>query len=342
VPFLSGGSWDVRTLGCGVRRIRFAPSDQAPLQGSRSVSVVIPTYNRNTALLRTLDALTVQSAPPLEVIVVDDGSTDGTAGAVEQWLARRRGGPEVRLLAQDNAGPGAARNRGVAEARGDLVLFLGDDTTPAADLVAEHLRAHRELGEAVAVVGYTAWDRSLMKVTPFLEHVNLNGEQFAYGLFADGDDLPYTCLYTSNLSLPRALLGERPFDPQFTRAAWEDAELGYRLSLRGLRILYRAGARTSHCHPMTMAGFLRRQRIVGAAVTTLYRLHPELVGDSRLLPPRPPRWFGAARLVLPLVGPLLSVWDGLGLALPARVYKGAIVTAYYAGSRRGQGESSSP
>jgi len=342
VPFLSGGSWDVRTLGGGVRRISFAPSDQAPLRAPRSVSVVIPTYNRTTALLRTLDALTVQSAPPLEVIVVDDGSTDGTAGAVGQWLARRRGGPEFRLLAQVNAGPGAARNRGVAEVRGDLVLFLGDDTTPAADLVAEHLRAHRELGEAVAVVGYTAWDRSLMNVTPFLEHVNLNGEQFAYGLFADGDDLPFTCLYTSNLSVPRALLGEQPFDPMFTRAAWEDAELGYRLSLRGLRIVYRATARTTHCHPMTMAGFLRRQRIVGAAVATLYRLHPELVGDSRLLAPRPPRWFGAARLVLPLAVPLLSAWDGLGLALPARVYRGAIVTAYYTGSRRGQGESSSP
>jgi GT2 family glycosyltransferase len=342
VPFLDGGPWDVRTLGCGVRVIRFVPGDPTPQRAPRTVSVVIPTYNRCKPLLRTLDALMAQSVAPLEIVVVDDGSTDGSATAVERWSAGRAGAPEIRLLRQDNAGPGAARNRGVADARGDLVLFLGDDTTPAGDLVAEHLRAHRELGEPAAVVGYTAWDRALMKVTPFLEHVNLNGEQFAYGLFADGDDLPYTCLYTSNLSVPRALLGERPFDPAFRRAAWEDAELGYRLSLQGLRIVYRSAAHTSHCHPMTMTGFLRRQRIVGEAVATLYRLHPELLDDSRLLPPRPPRWFGLARLLLPLVGPLLSASDGLGLRLPAKAYRVAIVTAYYLGRRRSRREKQAP
>jgi GT2 family glycosyltransferase len=336
VPFLSGGSWDLRTIGCGVRRLGFIPAGTAPRPASAQVSVVIPTYNRSTALLQTLDALAAQTAPPLEVIVVDDGSTDGTDAAVERWLVRHANGPGVRFVHQSNAGPGAARNRGVALARGDLVLFLGDDTVPAVDLVAEHLRAHREAGEPVAVVGYTEWDRGRMKVTRFLDHVNLNGEQFAYGLFADGDDLPFTCLYTSNLSLRRALLGERPFDPKFTRAAWEDAELGYRLSLQGMRIVYRATARTSHWHPMTMAGFLRRQRVVGEAVETLYRLHPELLGDSRLLPPLPPRWFRLARPTLPLVAPLLSAWDALGLPLPAKAYRVAIITAYYDGRLRGQ------
>lgn len=338
VPFSSGGPWDVRTLGCGVRRMNFVTGGATPPPAPGQVSVVIPTYNRSTALLRTLDALAAQSVPPLEVIIVDDGSNDGTAAAVEQWLARRDCRATVQLVCQSNAGPGAARNRGLAAARGDLVLFLGDDTTPAVDLLAQHLRAHWELGEPVAVVGYTEWDRARMKVTRFLEHVNLNGEQFAYGLFADGDDLPYTCLYTSNLSVPRALLGEQPFDPAFRRAAWEDAELGYRLSLRGLRIVYRAAARTSHCHPMTMVGFLRRQRVVGEAVETLYRLHPELLGDSRLLPPLPPRWFRAARVVLPLAVPLLSAWDAIGLPLPEKIYRATIVTAYYDGRQRGQAQ----
>lgn len=86
-----------------------------------SVSCVIPVYNGERYLAEAVDSALSQSQPPLEIIVVDDGSTDTT-----EQVARRFGDPVV-YLHQDNAGAPAARNRGVAAARGDLVAFLDSD-----------------------------------------------------------------------------------------------------------------------------------------------------------------------------------------------------------------------
>src|SRR5579872_1526645 len=85
------------------------------------VSVVIPAYNAAGFIGRALESVRAQSVAPIETIVVDDGSTDGTAEVVE------RGWPSVRVLRQANAGPGAARNHGVREAAGDWIGLLDAD-----------------------------------------------------------------------------------------------------------------------------------------------------------------------------------------------------------------------
>src|SRR5215467_6944013 len=104
------------------------------------VSVVIPTHNRLEVLAEVLSALVRQEgAPPFEVVIVDDGSTDGTA----DWLRHRSFGLPLRVLVQDNRGPAAARNTGVAVAAGRWVAFLGDDTVPAVGWLAAHRNAHR-------------------------------------------------------------------------------------------------------------------------------------------------------------------------------------------------------
>jgi glycosyltransferase involved in cell wall biosynthesis len=84
-------------------------------------SVVIPTYNRANLLARTLESVWRQRFTDYEVIVVDDGSTDGTQ-AYLQGL-----GNKVRAIRQANSGPGASRNIGVKEARGDYVALLDSD-----------------------------------------------------------------------------------------------------------------------------------------------------------------------------------------------------------------------
>lgn len=85
-----------------------------------AVSVVIPAYNAERFLRATLESLRAQTFRDFQTIVVDDGSTDNTSGAVREY-------PEVHLVTQANAGVAAARNRGVRETRSDWVAFLDAD-----------------------------------------------------------------------------------------------------------------------------------------------------------------------------------------------------------------------
>lgn len=89
------------------------------------VSVIVPVYNGERYLAETLDCIRAQTYRSLDVIVVDDGSTDGSAAVAERYT------PFVRLFRQDHAGVGAAQNRGLASAQGELLSFLdADDLWP--------------------------------------------------------------------------------------------------------------------------------------------------------------------------------------------------------------------
>ena len=91
------------------------PPEQNPL-----ISVVIPTFNAARFLPEAIASIRDQLYEPLEIIVVDDGSTDETKCVAQQW-------PDVRFLHQPNLGPSAARNAGIQAARGDLLAFLDAD-----------------------------------------------------------------------------------------------------------------------------------------------------------------------------------------------------------------------
>ncbi len=338
VPHGAIGNWDFRHLGAAVRSIRFVdgpgPAEkEAPGKVPSRVSVVIPTFNRWEVLRETLDALRAQTHRDLEVVVVDDGSTDGTT---ERLLEYRDAHPELSLLPlhQTNQKQGKARNLGVTRATGDLVLFLGDDTIPDPRCVEEHVAAHRQEGAPCAVIGFTDWHRERMRVTPFLEFVNGRGAQFSFDLLADGREAPFTNLYTSNVSLPRDVAAANPFDGAFTSYGWEDIELGYRLSRQGIPIVYRKAASTRHVHPQTLGGFLRRQRHVGGAIGVLYRLQPELAGNP-FLPSESPRWrFRKLGPLYSALGPVAAACDRAGIPLPGRLYDDLLNHAFYQGARR--------
>jgi len=237
------------------------------------LTVVVPTYNRTDLLARCLRGLLDQSAAPgdYEIVVVDDGSTEDTATVV-----RAVGAPEDRLrfLRQENKGPAAARNLGVQNARGDIVLFTGDDCLPDKRLVEEHLRAHDEAGD-IGVVGLVTWHPEA-EITPFMAFLE-SGPQFGFGKIADPNDVSIWHFYTANCSIRRHRLDEvGGFDEDFKHAAFEDMELAYRMKQRGLRIVYRPSARTYHYHPTTFEQHLARQRVVGMSAALFYRKHPEL------------------------------------------------------------------
>ena len=103
------------------------------------ISVIIPAYNAARFIALAIDSVLAQPHRPMEILVIDDGSTDRTAEIADRY------GPPVRCLRQANAGPPAARNRGLAEARGELIAFLDADDVFEPDclrLQCEKLAAH--------------------------------------------------------------------------------------------------------------------------------------------------------------------------------------------------------
>jgi glycosyltransferase involved in cell wall biosynthesis len=110
---------------------------------SASITIVIPAYQAEGFLTRALDSVTNQSDTDWELIVVDDGSQDGTLALAQTYAARDPA--RIRVLAQPNAGPAVARNRGMAEAQGEYVLFLDADDAlmpDALERLREDLQTH--------------------------------------------------------------------------------------------------------------------------------------------------------------------------------------------------------
>lgn len=108
------------------------------------VSVIIPTYNRAETVRRSIDSALAQSYRPLEVIVVDDGSTDATRGVLEAY------GDRIRPVYQANGGPSVARNTGAAGAQGEFIAFLDSDDTWKPEKIARQVALMQAGGEKIS------------------------------------------------------------------------------------------------------------------------------------------------------------------------------------------------
>ena len=115
------------------------------------ISVVIPLYNKETSIAQSLKSVLSQEYDDFEVVIVDDGSTDGSVGVVEAMNDRR-----IRLIKQENGGPSKARNTGVKNAKGEWIYFIDadDELLPGAlEFFAQNIEKHKNvdifLGEAI-------------------------------------------------------------------------------------------------------------------------------------------------------------------------------------------------
>ena len=115
-------------------------------------SIVVPIYNAETTLTRCLSAIAAQTHRDLEVILVDDGSADGSGAICCQWAERD---PRFRVLRQENRGPGGARNAGMDAATGDVIFFFDSDDEAQPHLVEKTLLRFRETGAQVVLYGCT-------------------------------------------------------------------------------------------------------------------------------------------------------------------------------------------
>ena len=116
------------------------------------VSIIIPVYNGETYIAEAVESALVQDYPSKEVIVVNDGSTDGTMEVLRQF------GGSIRVVDQANGGPPRARNAGLAAARGEYVAFLdADDVWLQGKLAAQvaHMEGHPDVG--TCYITWTVW-----------------------------------------------------------------------------------------------------------------------------------------------------------------------------------------
>lgn len=113
------------------------------------VSIVIPLYNKAAYVRRALDSIAAQTFADFELIVVDDGSTDEGARLVTDY-----GDARFKLISQSNAGPGAARNTGIAHSEGEFIAFLDADDEWLPTYLEESVRKLEEFGPEVATISH--------------------------------------------------------------------------------------------------------------------------------------------------------------------------------------------
>jgi peptidoglycan/xylan/chitin deacetylase (PgdA/CDA1 family)/GT2 family glycosyltransferase len=237
------------------------------------LSVIIPTHNRVERLRRCLAALSrqTQAATDFDVIVVDDGSTDGTA----ELLAHLEVPFALRVVKQTKLGQCAARNRGV-ELASRYCLFLDDDVIAGPALVAEHLKAQRA-NAGVIVLGQLT--TRLSASADWFTRCFAKAWADHYARLNQGTRPPrWRDCYSGNMSVPRQALlevGGYALD----LAANFDVELGYRLQQHGLPIAYVSAAQGEHDDDKDYRRLLDDDEREGCVLPELIRRHPDLLAE---------------------------------------------------------------
>lgn len=231
-------------------------SAMAPL-----VTVQICTYNRGLVVEQCLDALGRQTWPVdrFDVVLVDDGSTDDTPDRLDPDDY----GFDLHVVRVPHGGLARARNAGIRAARGEILLFIDDDTIADPRLIEEHWRAHQR-GPRLVVLGW-------------VNHVDPGrAPERRRKRLADWST---SFFWTANLSIRRSeIIAADLFDEAFTEYGWEDLELGERLRDRGLERCYHPRAIVSHVkhrwHAADVPALLRQAEASGRSAVVFVRKRP--------------------------------------------------------------------
>lgn len=243
------------------------------------ITVVIPHWGRDELLFWNLRELKKQTYKDFDVIVVldeDKEEWDNGYGAALEDTVRELG---AQVNWSGKTGPGEARNIGVQMSDSEIILIAGSDCIPDINLVARHVYEH-DFYKADTVQGYTHWHPDV--VTSFYGFLQDSGLQAAWEnlKLSDGsyarEISPSFCL-TTNYSIKRQLLLDEPFDKRLDGPAWDDVELGYRLSkYENIKCLFSPYAANFHYHRYDLDSFLGRCGMEGYHRIQLGKIHPEM------------------------------------------------------------------
>ncbi len=254
-------------------------------------TIQLCTFNRAALLERVLDACFDQLAPAqdYEVVLVDDGSTDGTQNVIQ--TARARASCAFTVVSQPNCGLAKARNAGIARAGGERIIFIDDDVLPLPNFVQEHLRSH-DAHPAAIVRGAAISAHSFDDLPPPVWTIK---------------DYSGNFFWTTNVSVPLRTIREiGGFNESFAEYGWEDIDVGLRLRFAGVKAVCNRRALVYHYKPKLRSSdvesLIARARAQGRTAAVLAQLHPHwrtylATGDTPVqrLIHRGMRGMGAAR-----------------------------------------------
>lgn len=233
------------------------------------LSIIIPTYNRKETLKTTLLSLKGQTFKDFEVVVADDGSTDGT-----QEMIRTLGlSYPIKHAWQKNSGRSAARNMGLEKAEGEIILFIDDHIIADKRLAEEHVKYHDKYDAAVVRgrVEFIENAADAPKETDYIDEGSIKPRAW--------EQQPFRTFITNNISIKKkALLSVFGFDEDFKEYGLQDAEMGYRLKTAGYNFKFNPNA----------AGYIfgvgwtyeercNRRRQVGRSSVLFYKKHPSFL-----------------------------------------------------------------
>jgi len=269
------------------------------------ISVVIPTRDRASHVSRSLQALARQSFPRerFEVLVVDNCSTDNTREVASEF---EKSFAHFRLLYESQPGAARARNCGIRDSAGEIVLLIDDDVIPSPQLLQEHWLAHRREPQS-AILGRVTfpWNGS---ESPFRWVLTHRPEYLQSFRFADPDNVPFNHFYSCNVSLPRSAFAQVGlFDEEFRAYGFEDTEFGYRLVRSGVRIVFNPQAEGLHDFQRTFVQFAENRFQAGESFYRLLEKFPELNSWSAQQGNPHRRWI--ARSLGFLAFPLVPFFD---------------------------------
>ena len=217
------------------------------------VSIIIPTYNGAPKVVNTLRALEIQTCQNFEVIIVIDGSTDGTA----QVLQKQSFKLDLKIIEQQNGGRSVARNTGAKMANGDFLIFFDDDIRPIPQCVEMHV-AHHLIKPQSILVGSPLEDEMLIK-TDLQRYKAFLSSKWMHMISRKGQPIESPFITAANCSMKKDLffeLGE--FDERLNDA--EDFDLAVRAFKKAVPIYVNTEAIGWHDDFITCFSYVKRQR----------------------------------------------------------------------------------
>ncbi len=232
-------------------------------------SVIVPAYQAADTLPACLAALSEQTIrhEDYEVIVIDDGSTDETAG-----VARAAG---VTTIVQPHAGAATARNRGAAAGRGELLLFTDADCAPIPGWIEALSTPFTDSEVAGAKGAYLTRQRDLVARFTQLEYED------RYDRMAGSERIDFIDTYSAAYRRDIFLLNGG-FDSSFLID--EDQEFSFRLAEKGYKLVFVPAAHVYHQHNQTLAQYIRRKFRIGMWKVRVTRQHPTQVANDSHTP----------------------------------------------------------